>query len=232
MRKCTAWWPTAPAPPATRTRCAATPPWVSTACAAVSAGIPWHAPTSPATLSGKATACCCGRRRSPLLSHWVEPGYVPYPGPLADSRGIAFGTDGVNAAHAIAVRNDPRKRHRRATRAGPSFHIGSVDAAQLQPDSHLGGCGLRVRQVTHNEHTLGGPGLLEVGRFHLDLPFHFSADAKRGTVVLACALSCFHSVKCNSICLLCCAVGNTSSASMSDQTSDSGKAGDAWASKC
>src|SRR5262249_55666269 len=128
-------WLTAPAPPDTSNVVSADALARITACMAVIAGISRQAPVSKATPAGRGTAWEEGRTMNsaggPEASVSLP---VPNPYAFADTGLRHAGTDFVDHAGAIAMRDDARERYFSGG-AQAGFDVRRVDAGGGKPDA-------------------------------------------------------------------------------------------------
>jgi len=108
------------------------------------------------------------RRQHDMLRRRAEraaPSGIPDPYALADAIARDTIADGVDHAHAVAVRDHARERH-----AGPAasarLGVRRIHAGPVQPHAHLAGIGHRVRNVAELQNLRGRAVAFVEGSLH------------------------------------------------------------------
>jgi hypothetical protein len=108
------------------------------------------------------------RQTDPLAGGTVRPtpGRIPQPDSLTEPVGRHAMAHLVDDTHAVAVRDDARKRHAASAQAMPGLHIRRVDARPKQTHAHLARFGNRLRQLGQLQDLAGTALTFVVGGFH------------------------------------------------------------------
>jgi hypothetical protein len=81
-----------------------------------------------------------------------QPGRLPQPDPLSDTRRIDPIADGIDASGAILIRHDLRKRELPIAAAAARLPIGGVHSRDLHGNANLTRSRLWNRPLDHTEH--------------------------------------------------------------------------------